>query len=88
MNSLKTPLAMHLSPRCSARSRRTGEPCKAPAVTGWTVCRFHGARGGGPKGKANGSYRHGRFTCEAIAQRRELSALVRMMDQFAKELAC
>src|SRR5688572_30728088 len=37
------------SPRCSATSKRTQKPCQAPAVTGWTVCRFHGARGGGPK---------------------------------------
>jgi hypothetical protein len=29
----------------------------APAVTGWTVCRFHGARGGGTKGERNGMYR-------------------------------
>jgi hypothetical protein len=87
MNSLKSPMPMHLSPRCSAQSKRTGEGCRAPAVTGWTVCRFHGARGGGPKGKANGNYRHGRFTCEAIAQRQELSALVKMMAQFVKGLA-
>jgi hypothetical protein len=30
---------------CSATSKRTRERCKAPAVRGWTVCRFHGARG-------------------------------------------
>jgi IstB-like ATP binding protein len=29
----------------------------ALAVTGWTVCRFHGARGGGTKGERNGKYR-------------------------------
>src|SRR5580704_14231946 len=45
------------SPRCSASSKRTRRPCMAPAVTGWTVCRFHGARGGAPKGKANGAFR-------------------------------
>jgi len=45
------------SPRCSATSKRTKKRCKAPAVNGWTVCRFHGARGGAPKGKANGSYK-------------------------------
>jgi hypothetical protein len=38
-------------------------------------------------GKANGSYRHGRFTCEAIAQRRELSALIKKIHQFAKQIA-
>jgi hypothetical protein len=25
------------------------------AVRGWTVCRFHGAHGGAPKGQANGA---------------------------------
>jgi tripartite-type tricarboxylate transporter receptor subunit TctC len=36
------------APRCSATSKRTRERCKAPAVRGWRVCRFHGARGGDP----------------------------------------
>ncbi len=58
------------SPRCSATSKRTRRPCMAPAVTGWTVCRFHGARGGGPKGERNGMYRHGLNTKEAVKERR------------------
>jgi hypothetical protein len=45
------------SPRCSATSKLTKKPCQAPAVNGWTVCRFHGARGGAPKGERNGAYR-------------------------------
>ena len=41
-------------------------------------CRMHGgASPGAPKGEANGSYRHGRFTCEAIERRRELNAWIR-----------
>ena len=56
------------SPRCSATSKRTRERCKAPAMNGWTVCRFHGARGGAPKGKANGSYKNGLNTQEAVAE--------------------
>lgn len=64
-------------PRCSARSKRSGEPCKAPAVRGWTVCRFHGARGGGPQGAANGMFRNGRHTKEALASRVALSQLLR-----------
>ena len=68
---------MHQSPRCSARSKRTGERCRAPAVKGWTVCRFHGAGGGGPKGKRNGMYKHGIYTKEAIEERRALSDLLR-----------
>ena len=30
-----------------------------------TVCRFHGARGGAPRGQANGAYRHGLYTAKA-----------------------
>jgi hypothetical protein len=64
------------APRCSATSKRTHQRCKAPAVRGWGVCRFHGARGGAPKGHANGSYKHGLQTQEARVERRLLSELV------------
>lgn len=67
---------MNRAPLWTARSKRTGVGCKAPAVRGHRVCRFHGARGGAPKGAAHGLYRHGRFTCEAIEQRREIAALI------------
>ena len=65
------------SPRCTATSKRTKRPCQAPAVRGWTVCRFHGARGGAPTGKRNGMYRHGDQTKEAVALRRQISELQR-----------
>jgi hypothetical protein len=74
---MNSTLAMHRNPRCTATSKRTLQPCQAPAVTGWTVCRFHGARGGGPKGERNGAYRHGLHTAEAIAARRAVAALLR-----------
>ena len=48
---------------------RTGQRCKAPAVRGWSVCRFHGARGGAPKGKANGAWKHGYYGGAAKAER-------------------
>lgn len=50
--------------------------CQAPAVRGWAVCRFHGARGGAPKGKANGAYRHGLYTAEAVKERRWMQELL------------
>ena len=75
---MKSILPMHLSPRCTATSKRTRQPCRAPAVTGWTVCRFHGAGGGGPKGERNGSYKNGLYTNKAIEERRALSALLRV----------
>lgn len=68
----------HAAPRCNARSKRTGKPCRAPAVRGWRVCRMHGARGGAPEGEANGAYRHGLRTLEAAAWRQEIAMLVRM----------
>ena len=74
---MNNSLPMHLSPRCTATSKRSGQRCRAPAVTGWTVCRFHGAGGGAPKGKRNGMYHHGRCTQKAIAERRAVSALLR-----------
>lgn len=43
----------------------------------WTVCRFHGARGGAPKGKGNGMYRHGLYTQAAVNLNSRLSNLQR-----------
>jgi len=69
----------HAAPRCSARSKRTGKQCRAPAVRGSRVCRMHGARGGAPEGKRNGNYKHGGRTKEAIASMRETNELIRMI---------
>jgi hypothetical protein len=44
---------------------------------GKKVCRFHGARAGAPNGLANGNYRHGHISKEAIAARRALAQLLR-----------
>jgi hypothetical protein len=45
-----------------------------------------GTSPGAPRGEANGNYRHGRFTCEAIERRQEISALVRLMRAMANEV--
>jgi len=68
--------AFQIAPRCSATSKRTRQRCKAPAVRGWRVCRFHGAHGGAPEGQRNGMYRHGLFTKEAKTDRVLLRALI------------
>ncbi len=78
---MKSTLPMHLSPRCTATSKRTRERCRAPAVKGWSVCRFHGAGGGAPKGKRNGSYKHGLYTKEAIAERRAMTGHMRQVRE-------
>ena len=71
------PLPMHQSPRCHARTRQ-GTPCRQPAVTGKARCRMHGGAdgGGAPEGNRN-ALKHGHYTAEAIAQRREVAALIR-----------
>jgi hypothetical protein len=74
---MKREYSFQKAPRCSATSKRTRERCKAPAVRGWTVCRFHGARGGGPKGERNGMYRHGLNTKEAMKERHSYSTIAR-----------
>jgi hypothetical protein len=38
--------------RCAAKSKRSGEQCKKPALQGKAVCDFHGGRSTGPKTEA------------------------------------
>lgn len=78
---------MHAAPRCTAHSKRTGLPCGNPAVTGWTVCRMHGAGGGAKPGKANPAYRHGGRTQEATEMRRIVAAITRESRKAAVRLA-
>jgi hypothetical protein len=68
---------MNASPRCGATSKRSGEKCRAPAVTGWRVCRFHGARGGAPKGPYHGHYRHGYYSQAAKVDRLALRVMLK-----------
>ena len=35
--------------RCQAHSKRTGQQCRAPAISGKSKCRFHGGKSTGPK---------------------------------------
>jgi hypothetical protein len=77
---------MSTAPRCSATSKRSRQRCRAPAVRGWSVCRFHGARGGAPKGKANGAWRDGRFASETVALRRHCLALMRYARRMTDKL--
>jgi hypothetical protein len=84
MESSVSPMhrPMDRAPRCTAHSKRSGQPCRAPAVRGHRVCRMHGAGGGAPTGEANGNYRHGRRTQEMTRTLR----LCRALAQFAREI--
>ena len=80
---MQSRLPMHLSPRCGARTR-SGSPCQSPAMPNGR-CRMHGGLSpGAPKGNKN-AFKHGRYTAEAAARRREIASLLRSMRRLAKE---
>ena len=74
------------SPRCGAKTR-SGKPCRSPAVDGKKRCRMHGGApgSGAPRGNKN-AVKHGLYTREAIAQRRQLSELVRQSRKLLSEI--
>jgi uncharacterized protein YjcR len=67
---------MLATPRCGAKTR-SGRPCRSPAVSGKKRCRMHGGApgSGAPHGNQN-ALKHGFYTREAIAERRQLRALM------------
>ena len=78
---MQSRLPMHRSPRCGARTR-AGSPCRSPAMRNGR-CRLHGGLSpGAPKGNRN-AFKHGRYTAEAVASRREVAALIRAMRALA-----
>jgi hypothetical protein len=46
--------------QCTAHSKRTGERCKAQAITGRHLCRHHGGKS--LEGIANPNYKDGRYS--------------------------
>jgi hypothetical protein len=69
------------------QSKRTAQRCKSSAVRGYNVCRFHGARGGAPKGKANGAWKHGHYSEAAKAERLLVKMLLKDASSFRKLLS-
>ena len=75
INPMQSKLPMHSSPRCGAKTRR-GSWCLSPA-TPKGRCRMHGGTSpGAPKGNDN-ALKHGRYTAQAITNRREVALLLR-----------
>ncbi|WP_065750922.1 HGGxSTG domain-containing protein [Bradyrhizobium paxllaeri] len=67
---------MLASPRCGANTRTSGA-CRSPAVHGKKRCRMHGGAQGSGAPRANRNARkHGLFTGDAIAERRQIRALL------------
>ncbi|MEZ0282933.1 HGGxSTG domain-containing protein [Methyloceanibacter sp.] len=74
---------MHRSRRCGARTR-SGSLCRSGAMPNGR-CRLHGGLSpGAPKGNKN-AFKHGRYTAEAAARRRDIALLLRSTRRLAKD---
>ena len=64
----------HVSQRCGAKARSTGEPCKRYASIEHTRCKFHG----GAKGSGRPII-HGEYSAETHRRKVVIGALMRMV---------
>ena len=74
-------------PRCQAKSKRTKQQCRSPAIRGKRVCRIHGGRSIGPKTQQGrnlcGAAKrvHGRDTRQKRAKRQQALAELRQLER-------
>ena len=86
------PCDLQSLPRCQATAKSTGKRCGNPAMRGKKVCYIHGGKSRGPRtkeGKLRSKYanlRHGNYTAEAIARRKEVNQLFRECRKFMKDM--
>ncbi len=78
--------------QCNAKSKRTGNQCRAPAAKGKTKCRFHGGTSTGPKtdqGRqrcAEAKTIHGNETRRARTERAESMRWLRALEDLGYAL--
>jgi hypothetical protein len=78
---LEAPVRANAAPRCGARSKRTGKPCRGAAMPNGR-CKLHGGKSTGPrtpKGlerSRRANWKHGHFSREAKAERSRLRAAI------------
>jgi hypothetical protein len=77
---------MLTSPRCGAKTR-AGGLCGSPSVRGKRRCRMHGGApgSGAPLGNRN-ALKHGRYTREAFAQRKQVGDLLRQTRELLMKM--
>src|SRR5436853_3460166 len=76
---LEALVRANAAPRCGARSKRTGKPCRAAAMPNGR-CKIHGGKSTGPRTpeglERSSNWKHGRFSREAKAERSRLRAAI------------
>jgi hypothetical protein len=76
---LQALVLANAAPRCGARKKGTGAPCRAPAMSNGR-CRVHGGASTGPRTpeglerSRKARWKHGRYSQEAKAERARVRA--------------
>ncbi|OCX70061.1 hypothetical protein A6M27_12080 [Acidithiobacillus thiooxidans] len=90
MSKKSEPAPLAAAPRCTAKSKRSGVQCRAPAVRGKTKCRMHGGKSTGAR-TAEGKERcrqaafiHGFYVAENLAEWRRVGAWLREINRRGK----
>ena len=86
-NPMHPAFRLNSAPRCTAKAKRSGTRCNAPAVKGCVVCRMHGAGGGAPQGPRNGMWRHGGRSGDVTETSRLMAELNRMARSGVNKLS-
>jgi uncharacterized protein YjcR len=77
---------MLASPRCGAKTR-SGGAYRSPAVHSKKRCRMHGgAQGSGAPNANQNARKHGLFTRDAIAERRQIRTLLGESRRLLEEM--
>jgi uncharacterized protein YjcR len=77
---------MLASRRCGAKTR-SGGTCRSPTVRGKKRCRMHGgAQGSGAPRSNQNARKHGLFTRDAIAERRQIQTLLGEARKLLEEM--
>src|SRR5215831_13561981 len=78
---LEALLKANAAPRCGARSKRTGKPCRGAAMPNGR-CKLHGGKSTGPRTpeglerSMRANWKHGYYSREAKAERSRVRAAI------------
>ena len=79
-------------PRCQAKSKRTKQQCRSPAIRGKRVCRIHGGKSTGPRTQQGrnlcGAAKtlHGRETRAIRAKRQQALAELKLLERMGRRV--
>ena len=80
------PVQANDKARCFAKTRR-GTLCQTLPVTGRKRCRMHGGTNNGARKGSQNAFKHGRYTRETIANRKETMMLIRQFKALLREIS-